>query len=154
MDNRIVKSAVGTLRNVGFQLPLSLGPLNGLNIPGRSLETAIYLAIGVRGWWKTEQTSNSLLGVIKMQNADNRLLSSSRFEQSSFEAIEAEYPFHGTTVMDEENGARGLQSIPLPIPFTTVDEASRAFLCIRALTSGLLCLFSHADVYEVLFNIL
>ena len=154
MDQRLIQSAKETIRNVAIQVPLSLGPFNALTIPGRSLETAFYLAYGIRGWWKTEEASSSLLGVIRMQNSDNRLLSASSFEQSIFQAVEAENPFYGATITDEENGGQVLQSTPMPVNPNTIGQMDRATLCVRALTSGLLCLFKRSEVFEILFVVL
>ena len=150
----MVRSAIETIRNIALQAPVSIGPFTSLAIPGRSLETIVYLAVGVHGWWKTEETTKSLLSVIKMQHPDNEILSASSFELSVFENIEDEYPFHGATINDEENGARGLQSIQMDGPFTGPMTGSKAMLCLRALTSGLLCLFSRSQVFDILFDVL
>ena len=154
MDRPVVRSAINVVRDLALQAPMSIGPFNSLSIPGRSLETIIYLAVGLHGWWKTKETTNSLLSVVKMQNRDNEILSASSFESSIFKTVEADHPFHGATINDEESGARGLQVIELAGPSTRADDEPKAFLCVRALTSGLLCLFGRTDVFDILFNIL
>ena len=154
MDRPLVRSTLETFRNVSLQLPVNFGPFTSLAIPGRSLETIIYLAVGLRGWWKTEETTTSLLGVIKMQHSDNEILTAPSFQRSLFDEFDNGYPLHGTTINDEENGARGLQSHQMSGPFTGPMTGSQAVICIRALTSGLLCLFSHSEVFDTLFDIL
>ncbi len=49
MNSPVLRSAVETLRDMALQAPMNIGPFNSLAIPGRSLETIAYLALGVYG---------------------------------------------------------------------------------------------------------
>ena len=154
MDGRVARNAAESVRNLALQIPFSFGPFNSLSVPGKSLESIVYLAVGLHGWWKSRETTNSLVSVIKMQNPDNELLCAPSFELAIFQAIETDHPFHGAVISDEENGVRVLRNVQLDGPTTRGEDEPKAILCMRALTSGLLCLFSRKDVVDVLFNIM
>ena len=89
----MVRSAVETLRNVALQVPLPNGPFNAVTIPGRSLETIAYLAMGACGWWRKKETTMSLLYIMKSLHAENELLSASSFDASTYLAFESDHIF-------------------------------------------------------------
>jgi hypothetical protein len=119
-------------------------PLSGIN--GQLELNKVYqLAIGPNGWFKVPHATQTLLYILN--KCGRRLISIRSFNSHKYLTFRQRQKFHGLIT---QNG--GLESIELPKADTgTVGEGG--LLCLRALSSALLTVYSLRTAQEVMHEI-
>lgn len=118
---------------IAFNVP-SGGPLSQIGIHLMSFETAVHLATGAIGWWKSRERTISLKESITASNA--ALVGTSAFNIASYRESR-EHGFIQSFAV--ENGA--LRAAKGSVKSTAVSD-DPAVDCLRALTTGLLCFYA------------
>jgi hypothetical protein len=122
------------------------GPLSQVGLELVSLSTLVQLATGAYGWFKGPERSRSLNHLLS--SGGGELVSTSTFDFKSYKDLRKNYgTMVGVVVQD-----KAVSKVTLPKASTAVpDHAGLA--CLRALTTGLLCLFSVDGTVAALQNV-
>ena len=111
-----------------------------------SLSTAVQLATGAYGWYKAKERSQSLRQLLSTKGRD--LVSTSTFNYHNYKNIRNKHgPMRGVAAQDQS-----LLTTTLPKASTAVPE-DPGLACLRALTTGILCLFDVDGAVEILRNV-
>ena len=150
MSSSPLDHGANSLRHLELALPVSSGPFNQISIPLKSIESAVYLAKGAYGWWKGPEKSRCLLDIIESKKGE--LSAALTFNPRTFKAREARYPLQGVSIGSLEPGRTGPITCTLPAGSTSM-TGSEGLNCLRALTTGLLCLFDLEETSKILIEI-
>ncbi|KAL4769845.1 hypothetical protein BDW60DRAFT_209725 [Aspergillus nidulans var. acristatus] len=132
--------------DLSFNVP-GTGPLSQVGIHILSFDTAVHLATGAVGWWKSRSRSLSLIESISASRAS--LVCSSNFNVLSYQERRRQTGrLMGLAVQSGE-----LQAIPGNIMQTAVSD-DPGIDCLRALTTGLLCFYDVQKVTAILADII
>ncbi|KAL4868841.1 hypothetical protein BDV12DRAFT_196821 [Aspergillus spectabilis] len=123
------------------------GPLSQIGIHILSFDTAVYLATGAIGWWKSRSRSLSLIESISASGAS--LVCNSNFNVLTYQERRRQTGrVMGLAVQNDE-----LRAIPGDIVQTAVSN-DPAIDCLRALTTGLLCFYDVQKVTTILADVI
>jgi hypothetical protein len=140
LSSRVCLATSRHLRK-GFVTTMSLtfdinrvGPLSQVAVGLGDLVTAYQLMTGAYGWYKARERTDSLTHVLSANGAN--LVSTSSFNLNEYRRIRNEHGgMRGTIIQDGV-----VISTPLPKASTAVPLNSGQ-ACLRALTTGILCLY-------------
>lgn len=122
------------------------GPLSQISAHIISFDTAVFLASGAIGWWKARERSRSLSE--SLSACKTSLISTSSFDYITYREIRKSGFVQGLAV---EQGI--LRKISVGIESTAVSQ-SPGLDCLRALTTGLLCLYSTQLTSTILADLI
>lgn len=123
------------------------GPLSQIGIEIFSIQTVMELAIGAYGWFKVSERSASLTQVLSVSGGE--LVSTSSFNYGFYKDLRTQHgQVQGILVQD-----RTMQRTTLPKASTAMPEHT-GIACLRALTAGVLCLYSPATAVAVLQDLI
>ncbi|KAL5001767.1 hypothetical protein BDV10DRAFT_181930 [Aspergillus recurvatus] len=132
--------------DLSFNVP-GTGPLSQIGIHILSFDTAVHLATGAIGWWKSRSRSLSLIESISASRAS--LVCSSNFNVLSYQERRRQTGrLMGLAVQSGE-----LRAIPGNIVQTAVSD-DPGIDCLRALTTGLLCFYDVQKVTAILADVI
>lgn len=130
---------------LGFSVSRA-GPLSQISVQLLTLDTAVHLATGAYGWWKARERSASFADLIAIDGG--HLVSTSSFSLVQYTYNRRQGLVQGSYVQDGR-----LQLVGLPKASTAVpDDAGLA--CLRALTTGLLCIYSVEATVTILTDLI
>lgn len=130
---------------LGFSVSRA-GPLSQISVQLLTLDTAVHLATGAYGWWKARERSASFADLIAIDGG--HLVSTSSFNLVQYTYNRRQGLVQGSFVQDGR-----LQLVDLPKASTAVpDDAGLA--CLRALTTGLLCIYSIEATVTILTDLI
>jgi hypothetical protein len=121
------------------------GPLSQISAHIISYDTAVWLASGAIGWWKSRERSLSLMEALSARKTS--LVSTSSFNYKTYREARKLGIVQGLAI---QNGV--LQRFNAGVEATAVTENS-GIDCLRALTTGLLCLYSVQLTSTILADI-
>ena len=122
------------------------GPLSQISAHIISYDTAVWLASGAIGWWKARERSLSLMEALSARKTS--LVSTSSFNYKTYRQARKLGIVQGLAI---QNGV--LQRFNAGVEATAVTENS-GIDCLRALTTGLLCLYSVQLTSTILADII
>ena len=123
------------------------GPLSQIGVHIISFDAAVHLATGAIGWWKSRNRSLSLTESISASKAS--LVCTSAFNTATYrERRRWTGLVRGLAVQHSE-----LCAIPGSVQQTAISN-DPGIDCLRALTTGLLCLYNVHDTTRVLADII
>ena len=126
---------------------VNAGPLAQIGLEIASLPAAYHLATGAYGWFKARERSKSLQELLSVSGG--QLVSTSSFNFSLYKDIRTDHTaMQGVVVQDQK-----VQRTTLPKGSTAIPENSGA-ACLRALTTGLLCLHETEAIVEILQDLI
>ncbi|MCJ1238797.1 hypothetical protein MMC14_006788 [Varicellaria rhodocarpa] len=126
---------------------INAGPLTQIGINLLSVDTAVQLALGAYGWYKAKGRSKSLIGPLSASGAE--LVSTSSFNREHYlESRSQEGVVRGLVI---QNGIA--QSTTLPKASTAVPQHP-GLICLRALTTGILCFYGSDACTAILANVI
>lgn len=132
---------------MSIAINMKTGPFSQIGLEIASLTTAYQLATGVYGWFKGYERSKSLTELISVSGGE--LVSTSSFNFNLYRRIRDDHSMvQGIVVQDGR-----MQRTDLPKASTAVPHNPEV-ACIRALTAGLLCMFSIDATVEVLQDLI
>ncbi|KAL4899310.1 hypothetical protein BDW74DRAFT_183843 [Aspergillus multicolor] len=132
--------------NLAFNVSGS-GPLSQIGIHLIGFDTAVYLATGAIGWWKSRSRSLSLIESLSASKAS--LVCCSNFNLLSYQERRKQTGrIMGLAVQNDE-----LRAIPGEIAQTAVSN-DPGIDCLRALTTGLLCFYDVQKVTALLADVI
>jgi len=132
--------------DLSFNIP-GAGPLSQIGVHIISFDTAVHLATGAIGWWKSRNRSLSLTESISASKAS--LVCTSAFNTATYrERRRWTGLVRGLAVQGSE-----LYAIPGSVQQTAISN-DPGIDCLRALTTGLLCLYNVHDVTRLLADII
>ena len=123
------------------------GPFSQVGLEIVSLATAYQLATGLYGWYKARERSQSLTELLSVSGGE--LVTTSSFNASLYRRTRSQHSMvQGVVVQD-----RKVQRTELPKASTAIpDHPGTA--CLRALTAGLLCMFTLDATVEILQDLI
>ncbi|MCJ1369930.1 hypothetical protein MMC20_001142 [Loxospora ochrophaea] len=153
MPGSLVDHALSSVRGLEIAVPVKLGPFNQISIPVKACENAIYFAKDAYGWWKSAEKIQCLEEMIGSKKGE--LSAALTFNPRAFKLREQEYPVHGVAIGDEEGGGTRLRSYSGAVASPSAPQTDGG-LCLKALTTGLLCLFGEdrKKVCKILVDII
>ena len=126
---------------------VNAGPLAQVGLEIASLPTAFQLATGAYGWIKARERSQSLQELLLVSGG--QLVSTSSFSLNRYKNIRSDHTsMQGVVVQDDQ-----VQRTSLPKGSTAVPDNPGA-ACLRAITTGLLCLLKTEAVVEILQDVI
>ena len=126
---------------------VNAGPLAQVGLEIASLPAAYQLATGAYGWFKARERSKSLQEMLSVSGG--QLVSTSSFNLSLYKDIRNNHTaMQGVVVQDQK-----VQRTTLPKGSTAIPDNPGA-ACLRALTTGLLCLYETEAIVEILQNLI
>ena len=128
-----------------FNVP-NAGPLTSVSLTVLNLRTATYLATGVYGWWKARGRTISFTESLSASRAT--LVGTTSFNTTLYRQKRSHGYIQGLIV---DNGS--LECAPGQVQSTSVSE-NVGVNCLRALTTGLLCLYDIGLTSSILANII
>ncbi|KAK5949407.1 hypothetical protein OHC33_009580 [Knufia fluminis] len=130
--------------SLGFTINAS--PLSQISVAISDIATAVQLATGVYGWWKSNERSQSLDQALT--TAGGHLVASSAFNLQCYKDIRQCHHVLGAVV-----GEGTIRTVALPRASTAIsDDPGRT--CLRALTTALLCLYTTEATVMILADVL
>ena len=134
------------VRVMELSFNVDAGPLTQISIPIISVSSALQLAIGTYGWWRAPERNRSLLAMLERSGAS--LVPASTFDLPVYRALRHDSMVRGISIM---NGK--IHTADLPRSSTSL-EGNPGQICLRALTTGLLCFYSAQAVTETLSELI
>ena len=131
--------------DVTFNVP-NAGPLTAVSLHLLSYRTAVHLATGAVGWWKTRERTRSLSECILANKAV--LVGTTSFNSEKYKEKRNQGYIQGLAV---EQGC--LQNVKGRIE-TTALVRDFGINCLRALTTGLLCFYGVKTTTTILSDII
>ncbi|KAF4625431.1 hypothetical protein G7Y89_g12734 [Cudoniella acicularis] len=128
--------------SIGF----SAGPFAQVGINILSWETVYHHAVNAYGWYKASERSQSLVKVFSVNGA--QLVASSSFDTNAYIENRKNGQVHGVLVQEGR-----VQTTVLPNASTAITE-DRGLLCLRALTTAVLCLYTPGDTVTILAEVI
>ena len=126
---------------------VNAGPLAQIGLEIASLPAAYQLATGAYGWFKARERSKSLQELLSVSGG--QLISTSSFNLTLYKDIRTNHTaMQGVVVQDQK-----VQRTTLPKGSTAIPGNPGA-ACLRALTTGLLCLYENEAVVEILQDLI
>ena len=123
------------------------GPFSQVGLEIVSLATAYQLATGLYGWYKAKERSQSLTELISVSGGE--LVSTSSFNVNLYRRTRSQHSMvQGVVVQD-----RKVQRTELPKASTGIPDHPGT-TCLRALTAGLLCMFTLDATVEILQDLI
>ncbi|KAH8703884.1 hypothetical protein BGW36DRAFT_444432 [Talaromyces proteolyticus] len=123
------------------------GPLSQIGLHILNFDTAVHLASGAVGWWKSRNRSMSLIESISASKAS--IVCASNFNTVSYRERRRQVGLvRGLAVQQDD-----LCAIPGSIEQTAVSNDS-GIDCMRAMTTGLLCFYHVQKVTAILAEII
>ena len=147
----MARQLVEAVGQIQLAFPLSVGPLNQISFPIKSLGSAVYLATNCAArWLESRNNSACLTDVLKSHGAE--LAKAHTFDTQIFISTSQNYPIHGVSIEtdSDSSGVSRMLSCVLPKASSRCDGGP-GMICLRGLIMGLTCLFSHkAPVVKIL----
>ena len=128
-----------------FNVP-NAGPLSSVSLKVLDLRTATYLATGIYGWWKARGRTVSFTESLSANKAT--LVGTTSFNTALYKQKRSHGYIQGLVV---DSGS--LECAPGQVQATSV-SGNIGVNCLRALTTGLLCLFDVGLTSSILANII
>ena len=125
---------------------VNAGPLSQVAIPIMSLSSAVQLAVGAHGWWRARERSKSLSFTLECAGAS--LVPANSFNRPVYLNARQGCTVRGVSIMNGEVIGGELPTA------STSREGSPGHLCLRALTTGLLCFYSTSAVVKILAELI
>lgn len=126
---------------------VNAGPLAQVGLEIASLPAAYQLATGAYGWFKARERSKSLQELLSVSGG--QLVSTSSFNLTLYKDIRTDHTaMQGVVVQDQK-----VQRTTLPKGSTAIPDHPGA-ACLRALTTGLLCLYETEAIVEILQDLI
>ncbi|OCK74092.1 hypothetical protein K432DRAFT_410152 [Lepidopterella palustris CBS 459.81] len=123
------------------------GPLAQVGLEIISLNTAVHLATGAYGWFKSYERSESLIKLLSVGGGE--LVACSSFNFSAYRDLRTQHGTMKGVVVQK----RTVLSTSLPKASTAIpDHPGTA--CLRALTAGILCLYDTDATVGILQNLI
>ena len=126
---------------------VNAGPLAQVGLEIASLPAAYQLATGAYGWFKARERSKSLQELVSLSGG--QLVSTSSFNLTLYKDIRTDHTaMQGVVVQDQK-----VQRTTLPKGSTAIPD-NPGVACLRALTTGLLCLYETEAIIEILQDLI
>ena len=127
---------------------VNLGPLSEIVVGYKDVATAVYLANDVRGWWKARERAVSLEQTLA--SSGTSLVPSFTFNSNLYLELRRNYSKAWGVARNVTNT---ITRLCLPRA-STATEGSSGLLCLRALTTGLLCFVDQEQTPYILKDVL
>ena len=126
---------------------VNAGPLSQVGLEITSLSTAYQIATGAYGWFKAGERSRSLTDSLSVSGG--QLVPTSSFNLNAYRSVRFDHGgMQGVLVQDQK-----VQRTKLPKGSTALPE-NPGTACLRALTTGLLCLYRQDAIVEILQDLI
>ncbi|MCJ1396476.1 hypothetical protein MMC18_009366 [Xylographa bjoerkii] len=133
---------------MALSFAVNLGPLSGVEFGYKDVATAVNLANDLYGWFKARERAVSLEQTLA--STGTSLVPSFTFDSNLYMALRRDHSKAWGVARNITNALRRLQ---LPRA-STATEGSRGLLCLRALTTGLLCFVDQEQASYILKDVL
>lgn len=125
---------------------VNAGPLTQISVPIISLTSAFQLAVGTYGWWRARERTKSLQGIFESAGAS--LVPANSFNLPVYLDARKNCAVRGISIMNGE-----IIGGDLPRSSTS-RQGNPGQLCLRALTTSLLCFYSRFAVVKILAELI
>ena len=126
----------------------NLGPLSQIGFDYKDVGTAVYLATGAYGWFKSRERTLSLEQTLAASGVSLAIVST--FNSSRYTKYRQD---HGCTCGVARTLQNTITRIKLPKASTAL-EGHAGMMCLRALTLALLCFVDQSQIPAILKDIL
>ncbi|MCJ1437044.1 hypothetical protein MMC27_006429 [Xylographa pallens] len=133
---------------MALSFAVNLGPLSEIEFGYKDVATAVYLANDLRGWWKARERAISLEQTLG--SSGTSLVPSFTFNSNLYLELRRDYSKAWGVARTVTNT---ITRLCLPRA-STATEGSPGLLCLRALTTALLCFVDQEQTPYILKDIL